>query len=119
MGRTNADIMKVGGYKLSALEIEAVLLEHPIISECCVLGLPDKTYGEAVCAIIVPNPGLRKTDVEETRPALTLGELSIWAKERLAPYKIPTRLLLWESLPRNAMGKVNKKELKRKLAGEV
>ncbi|KZV26078.1 malonate--CoA ligase [Dorcoceras hygrometricum] len=118
MGRTNADIMKVGGYKLSALEIEAVLLEHPTISECCVLGLPDKTYGEAVCAIIVPNPGLRKQDEEETRPALTLGELSIWAKERLAPYKIPTRLLLWESLPRNAMGKVNKKELKRKLAEE-
>lgn len=119
MGRTNADIMKVGGYKLSALEIEAVLLEHPTISECCVLGLPDKTYGEAVCAIIVPNPGLRKTDKEETRPALTLAELSIWAKERLAPYKIPTRLLVWESLPRNAMGKVNKKELKRKLTGEV
>ncbi|KAJ8552922.1 hypothetical protein K7X08_020315 [Anisodus acutangulus] len=60
LGRTNADIMKVGGYKFSALEIEAVLLEHPAISECCVLGLPDKDYGEVVCAIVVPYTAQRK-----------------------------------------------------------
>lgn len=118
LGRTNADIMKVGGYKLSALEIEAVLLEHPAISECCVLGLPDKDYGEAVCAIVVPEAELKSKRQEELKPALTLQELSTWAKEKLAPYKIPTRLLLWDSLPRNAMGKVNKKDLKRKLASD-
>ncbi|KAL0415213.1 UNVERIFIED_CONTAM: Malonate--CoA ligase [Sesamum latifolium] len=60
LGRTNADIMKVGGYKLSALEIEAVLLEHRTISECCVLGLPDKDYGEAVCAIIIPDSEIKR-----------------------------------------------------------
>ncbi|KAL0319268.1 UNVERIFIED_CONTAM: Malonate--CoA ligase [Sesamum angustifolium] len=119
LGRTNADIMKVGGYKLSALEIEAVLLEHPTISECCVLGLPDKDYGEAVCAIIIPDSEIKRKREEELKPALTLEELSMWAKEKLAPYKIPTRLLLWESLPRNAMGKVNKKELKKQLADQV
>ncbi|KAK4428115.1 Malonate--CoA ligase [Sesamum alatum] len=119
LGRTNADIMKVGGYKLSALEIEAVLLEHPTISECCVLGLPDKDYGEAVCAIIIPDSEIKRKREEELKPALTLEELSTWAKEKLAPYKIPTRLLLWESLPRNAMGKVNKKELKKQLADQV
>ncbi|PIN13691.1 Acyl-CoA synthetase [Handroanthus impetiginosus] len=119
LGRTNADIMKVGGYKLSALEIEAVLLEHPTISECCVLGLPDKDYGEAVCALVVPDSEIKRKQEEELKPALTLEELSIWAKEKLAPYKIPTRLLLWESLPRNAMGKVNKKELKKQLADQV
>ncbi|KAL2243324.1 UNVERIFIED_CONTAM: Malonate--CoA ligase [Sesamum indicum] len=119
LGRTNADIMKVGGYKLSALEIEAVLLEHPTISECCVLGLPDKDYGEAVCAIIIPNPEIKRKREEELKPALTLEELSMWAKEKLAPYKIPNCLLLWESLPRNAMGKVNKKELKKQLADQV
>ncbi|GFP96008.1 malonate--coa ligase [Phtheirospermum japonicum] len=107
LGRTNADIMKVGGYKLSALEIEAVLLEHPAISECCVLGLPDKDLGEVVCAIVVPNSEIKRKREVDAEPALTLGELSVWAKEKLAPYKIPTRLLLWESLPRNAMGKVN------------
>ncbi|KAL7140158.1 hypothetical protein ABFS83_09G103600 [Erythranthe nasuta] len=119
LGRTNADIMKVGGYKLSALEIEAILLEHQTISECCVLGLPDKDYGEAVCAIVIPNEEIKRKREEELKPALTLAELSMWAKEKLAPYKIPTRLLLWESLPRNAMGKVNKKELKKKLADQV
>ncbi|PHU06094.1 Malonate--CoA ligase [Capsicum chinense] len=118
LGRTNADIMKVGGYKLSALEIEAVLLEHSAISECCVLGLPDKDYGEVVCAIVVPEAEVKRRRDEELKPALTLQELSDWAKEKLAPYKIPTRLFLWESLPRNAMGKVNKKELKRKLADD-
>ncbi|PHT28824.1 Malonate--CoA ligase [Capsicum baccatum] len=118
LGRTNADIMKVGGYKLSALEIEAVLLEHSAISECCVLGLPDKDYGEVVCAIVVPEAEIKRRRDEELKPALTLQELSDWAKEKLAPYKIPTRLFLWESLPRNAMGKVNKKELKRKLVDD-
>nr|GMC74869.1 malonate--CoA ligase-like isoform X1 [Ipomoea batatas] len=118
LGRTNADIMKVGGYKLSALEIEAILLEHPAISECCVLGLPDKDYGEAVCAIVVPEAELKQKCELESRSVLTLQELSAWAKEKLAPYKIPTALYLWDSLPRNAMGKVNKKELKKTLADD-
>nr|GMC78193.1 Malonate--CoA ligase [Ipomoea batatas] len=118
LGRTNADIMKVGGYKLSALEIEAILLEHPAISECCVLGLPDKDYGEAVCAIVVPEAELKQKLELESRSVLTLQELSAWAKEKLAPYKIPTALYLWDSLPRNAMGKVNKKELKKTLADD-
>ncbi|KAI3977525.1 hypothetical protein MKX01_000438 [Papaver californicum] len=115
LGRTNADIMKVGGYKLSALEIEAVILEHPVVSECCVLGLPDKDYGEAVTAIIVPEADAKQRGMEEFKPAVCLEELQMWAKDKLAPYKIPTRLILWDSLPRNAMGKVNKKELKNKL----
>ncbi|KAI3939699.1 hypothetical protein MKX01_029861 [Papaver californicum] len=115
LGRTNADIMKVGGYKLSALEIEAVILEHPVVSECCVLGLPDKDYGEAVTAIIVPEADAKQRRMEEFKPAVCLEELQMWAKDKLAPYKIPTRLILWDSLPRNAMGKVNKKELKNKL----
>ncbi|XP_041016274.1 malonate--CoA ligase-like isoform X3 [Juglans microcarpa x Juglans regia] len=130
LGRTSADIMKVGGYKLSALEIESAILEHPAVAECCVLGLPDKDYGEAVCAIIVPNAEVKRIREEDLKPAITLEELCSWAKEKLAPYKLPTRLLLWDSLPRNAMGKssfvtpslcliqVNKKELKKVLAAE-
>lgn len=118
LGRTNADIMKVGGYKLSALEIEAILLEHPAVSECCVLGLPDNTYGEAVTAIIVPDMEIKKVREKDLNPAISLAELCTWAKEKLAPYKLPTRLFLWDLLPRNAMGKVNKKELKMKLTAE-
>ncbi|CAM0882589.1 unnamed protein product [Alopecurus aequalis] len=111
LGRTNADIMKFGGYKLSALEIEAVLLEHDTILECAVLGLPDEAYGEVICAIVVPKEGAK----QGSEPALTLEALTSWSKDKLAPYKIPTRLYLWDSLPRNAMGKVNKKELKKLL----
>ncbi|KAJ1388768.1 AMP-dependent synthetase/ligase [Sesbania bispinosa] len=133
LGRTNADIIKAGGYKLSALEIESVIVEasghcflillltflqHPAVSECCVLGLPDKDYGEIVVAIIVPEAGAKQKRDEESKPALSLEELSTWAKDKLAPYKIPTRLILWDSLPRNAMGKVNKKELKKVLESE-
>ncbi|KAF6164442.1 hypothetical protein GIB67_025268 [Kingdonia uniflora] len=98
LGRTNADIMKVGGYKLSALEIEGVILEasshlldiqlvHPFVAECCVLGLSDKDYGEAVSAIIVPQAGAKIQGVEELKPAISLKELQTWAKEKLAPYK--------------------------------
>ncbi|KAG2729036.1 hypothetical protein I3843_01G227100 [Carya illinoinensis] len=118
LGRTSADIMKVGGYKLSGLEIESAILEHPVVAECCVLGLPDKDYGEAVCAIIVPNADVKRKREEDLEPAITLEELCSWAKEKLAPYKLPTRLFLWDSLPHNAMGKVNKKELKKVLAAE-
>ncbi|CAN7106832.1 unnamed protein product [Brassica rapa subsp. narinosa] len=115
LGRTSADIMKVGGYKLSALEIESTLLEHPTVAECCVLGLPDKDYGEAVTAIIVAEAGAKRKREDESKPVMTLEELCGWAKDKLAPYKLPTRLIIWESLPRNAMGKVNKKELKKSL----
>ncbi|ONM37712.1 Long-chain-fatty-acid-CoA ligase-like protein [Zea mays] len=115
LGRTNADIMKFGGYKLSALEIEAVLLEHDAVLECAVLGLPDEAYGEVICAIIVPKEDAKKKAGQDSKPALTLEALTSWSKDKLAPYKIPTRLYLWDSLPRNAMGKVNKKELKKLL----
>ncbi|KAL6616102.1 hypothetical protein ACP70R_038372 [Stipagrostis hirtigluma subsp. patula] len=115
LGRTNADIMKVGGYKLSALEIEAVLLEHDAVLECAVLGLPDEAYGEVICAIIVPKEEAKKRAEQDSKAALTLEALASWSKDKLAPYKIPTRLYLWDSLPRNAMGKVNKKELKKLL----
>ncbi|XP_060676387.1 probable CoA ligase CCL8 isoform X2 [Ziziphus jujuba] len=116
LGRTSADIMKVGGYKLSALEIESILLEHPHVQECCVLGVEDKDYGEIVCAIIVLDVEAKKKAEKESRPALTLEQLCSWAGSKLAPYKLPTRLLLWDKLPRNAMGKVNKKDLKKKLS---
>ncbi|MBA0663776.1 hypothetical protein Goklo_003866 [Gossypium klotzschianum] len=87
LGRTSADIMKVGGYKLSALEIESVLLQHPYIAECCVFGLPDKDYGEAVSAIVVLDSE-QKRKQEESNSAFSLEELCNWAKDKLAPYKL-------------------------------
>jgi malonyl-CoA/methylmalonyl-CoA synthetase len=98
MGRLSVDIIKSGGYKLSALEIEAALMEHPSIDECAVIGLPDETWGEAVTAVVVPKAGT----------SLELPALRDWCKGRLSVYKIPQRLLLAKELPRNAMGKVSK-----------
>ncbi len=98
MGRLSVDIIKSGGYKLSALEIEAVLLEHPDIRECAVLGLPDDTWGEAVTAVAVLRPCA----------LLELPSLREWCKNRLSVYKIPHRLRVVTELPRNAMGKVTK-----------
>lgn len=98
MGRLSVDIIKSGGYKLSALEIEATLLEHPAIRECAVLGLPDDTWGEAVTAVVVLHP----------HATLELAALRDWCKSRLSVYKIPHRLRLVDELPRNAMGKVTK-----------
>jgi malonyl-CoA/methylmalonyl-CoA synthetase len=98
MGRLSVDIIKSGGYKLSALEIESVLLEHPSISECAVIGLPDETWGEAVTAVCVTRDG----------ELLELKALREWCKGRLSVYKAPQRLRIVGQLPRNAMGKVTK-----------
>lgn len=98
MGRSSVDIIKSGGYKLSALEIEASLLDHEAIAECAVVGLADDTWGETVAAVIVLHPSSE----------LTLEDLQSWCKDRISPYKIPRRLLCIEQLPRNAMGKVTK-----------
>ncbi len=101
MGRLSVDIIKSGGYKLSALEIEATLLTHPAISECAVVGVPDDTWGEAVAVAIVARDGEH----------IELPALKEWATGRMSAYKIPKSLLLLEGLPKNAMGKVTKRAI--------
>eukprot|EP01064_Diplonema_japonicum_P031289 TRINITY_DN5538_c0_g1_i1.p1 TRINITY_DN5538_c0_g1~~TRINITY_DN5538_c0_g1_i1.p1 ORF type:complete len:521 (+),score=149.97 TRINITY_DN5538_c0_g1_i1:76-1563(+) len=100
LGRSSVDIIKSSGYKLSALEIEAVLLESPDVCEAAVLGVPDDTYGEVVGAIIAP-----------ADPAHPPANLRDYCLQSLAPYKAPRLFKFLDALPRNAMGKVNKKEL--------
>lgn len=63
-------------------------MQHPTVAECCVLGLPDKDYGEAVTAIIVPETEAKKKREDESKPVMTLEELNGWAKDKLAPYKV-------------------------------
>ena len=99
LGRASSDIIKSGGYKLSALEIEEVLREHPSIAEVAVIGVPDETWGERVCACAV------------VRAPLELEELRTFCKERMAVYKVPRELRVLTALPRNAMGKIQKKSL--------
>ena len=102
MGRSSIDIIKSGGYKLSALEIEAALLDHPAIKECAIVGVLDDTWGETVAAATVLEDGQQ----------LELEELRHWCRDRLSTYKIPKKLLHVDQLPRNAMGKVTKPAVK-------
>ena len=99
LGRTSVDIIKTGGYKVSALEIEAVIRDHPSVADCAVVGVPDEEWGERVSASVELRDG----------SSLTLDELQSWTKARLAPYKVPKELHVVRALPRNAMGKVIKK----------
>lgn len=119
-GRMSADIIKSGGYKISALEIERVLLDAPEVAEIVVLGAPDETYGERVAAVVTLKPDAAAATsamTDKERNAHVLTRLRAWAKERLAHYKQPTVALVMTSIPRNAMGKVNKKALKVELFG--
>lgn len=98
LGRSSVDILKTGGEKISALEIEDVLRSHPGVADCAVVGVPDPEWGDRVCAAVVPVGG---ADLAE-------DELRDLARERLAPYKVPKDFLIVDDLPRNAMGKVMK-----------
>jgi malonyl-CoA/methylmalonyl-CoA synthetase len=112
LGRTSVDILKSGGYKLSALEIEETLRDNPAVAEVAVIGLPDDTWGDRVVAIVVPAPGCADACAPDV--------LRAWAKARLVAYKVPREILLTSALPRNPMGKVVKPELRRAvLAGEI
>ena len=109
LGRTSVDVLKSGGYKISALEIEAALRDHPAIADVAVIGAPDPTltWGDLVTACVVLRQGA----------SLTLDELKAFARDRLAVYKIPRALRVCAALPRNAMGKVQKRQLLDAVAG--
>ncbi|MDA2933622.1 acyl-CoA synthetase [Acidobacteria bacterium AH-259-D05] len=102
LGRSFIDVIKTGGYKVSALEIEELLRTHPVIKECAVVGVADEEWGERVCAAVIP----------DSEGSLSLDDLRSWAKERMAHYKVPTELLLVNELPRNVMGKVIKPKVR-------
>lgn len=101
LGRDSIDIIKSGGYKISSLEIEEVLRQYPGIKDVGVVGVPDEEWGEiVVAALVVENPIDTKT-------------LNSWLRERMPAYKTPRSYKFIEDLPRNAMGKVTKNDLKK------
>jgi malonyl-CoA/methylmalonyl-CoA synthetase len=108
LGRTNIDVLKTGGHKVSTLEIEEVLREHPAVAECAVVGVADPEWGERIAAAVVLKDGR----------ALDLPSLRSWALKLLAPHKIPSRLLVVDTLPRNAMGKVVKPSIAKMFQAE-
>jgi len=109
LGRASVDIIKSGAYKISALEIEREVLEHPSVSECVVFGAAHAEFGEEVVAVLRVAVGSAPEAVAEHR-------LREWLRSRLASYKLPRRVHVLAEIPKNAMGKVNKKELRDALA---
>jgi acyl-CoA synthetase (AMP-forming)/AMP-acid ligase II len=91
-----------GGYNVYPLEVEEVLSEHPAISEAAVAGVPDEVLGARGVAWVVPS---------QTASPPGGDELRGWCRDQLADYKAPDRVVMAESLPRNSMGKVDKKAL--------
>ena len=106
LGRQSVDIIKTGGYKVSALEIEEAMRGHEGIADVAVVGVEDPDWGERVCAAVVADGSV----------PLVPDDLRTWCKERLAPYKVPRQVALVDGLPRNAMGKVLKPQLRRLFA---
>lgn len=100
------DVIIRGGNNIHASDVEAVLHDHPEVVEAAVVGIPHDVLGEDVAAVVVLAPG----------SAATVDELRTFCAERLADYKVPRRIEMRDSLPRNATGKVLKRELQDFLA---
>ena len=110
------DILKHKGYKISALDVESTLLAHAGVRECAVVGLPHATFGQELAAVVVAAEGYgRAAEVEGTGGTGAEGWLEwgllAWARDRMPPYQVPTKVFIVDAIPRNAMGKVNKRAL--------
>jgi malonyl-CoA/methylmalonyl-CoA synthetase len=103
LGRSSVDILKSGGEKISALEVEEVLLRHEAVSEAAVVGLDDDEWGQRVVAVVV------------ARQPVEAEELRQWARATLAPHKVPKEFHFTDALPRNPLGKTVKPEVVRLL----
>jgi malonyl-CoA/methylmalonyl-CoA synthetase len=102
-GRKSADIIKTGGEKVSALEVERELLSLPEVAEAAVVAVPSGKWGHKVGAVIILD-----TDVVQTWKPMDMRRA---LRDRLANYKIPQVMKIVDHIPRNAMGKINKKQL--------
>jgi fatty acid CoA ligase FadD36 len=101
VGRESVDLIKSGGYRIGAGEIETALLGHPGVSEAAVVGVPDDDLGQRIVAFVVGSPEIG------VQPA----ELIDFVAQQLSVHKRPREVRIVDALPRNAMGKVLKKEL--------
>lgn len=106
LGRASTDILKSGGYKISALDVEREILGLDYVSEVAVVGTADEEFGQRVAAAIVPK---ERIDSGEIRLARVREDL----RTKLASYKMPTLLFVTPALPKNHMGKVQKQSLLR------
>ncbi len=100
VGRRSTDIIKCGGFKVGAGEVEEALLEHPAVAEAAVIGEPDPDLGERIVAFVVVRSAVEPAAIENHVATL------------LSPHKRPREVRILEALPRNAMGKVQKSALR-------
>ena len=105
------DLINRGGEKISAEEIENLLLGHPAVLNAAVVAMPDPVLGERACAYVIPRPGAPPTLAELTR---FLSE-----DKHIARFKLPERLELRERLPMTAVGKISKKDLREEIAATL
>jgi 2,3-dihydroxybenzoate-AMP ligase len=103
------DLINRGGEKISAEEIENLILSHPAVLNVAVVAMPDPVLGERACAYVIPRPGARPT----------LGEITRFLSEdkRIARFKLPERLEVRERFPTTAVGKISKKDLRDEIRG--
>ena len=99
------DMIISGGYNLSGAEVEDVLLEHPQVQECGVVGVPDEARGQIVKAFVVLKPGVESGEGK-------VKELQQFVKAQIAPYKYPRRIEFVASLPRTETGKLQRYRLR-------
>ena len=103
------DVIKTGGIMVASREVEEALFTHPAVSEVAVIALPDPKWVEAVTAVVVLRQNAQATE----------AELIDHARRTLAPFKLPKRVFFAEALPRNTAGKLLKRELRKRFAGET
>ena len=103
------DMIVSGGENIYSSEVELALLAHPGIAEAAVISVPDEIYGESVFAVVVANPG------ERLGPA----DLIAHCRDRIGGYKIPRRFAFVDALPKSALGKVLKADLRRRFGVKV
>lgn len=103
------DMFIVGGFNCYPAEIERVLVEHPAIAQVAVVGVPDERMGEVGCACVLLRAG----------SALTQDDLIAWSRERMANYKVPRHVQIFDAFPLNASNKVLKRELAQLAAQKI
>jgi long-chain acyl-CoA synthetase len=101
----SAHLIISGGVNVYPAEVEAALIEHPAVGDVGVIGVPDDDWGEAVVAVVEPQPGVVPTDA-------LAAELIEWCRGRIAHYKCPRRVDFVEALPRHDNGKLYKQQLR-------
>ncbi|CAL9611810.1 acyl-CoA synthetase [Streptomyces sp. enrichment culture] len=104
------DVINSGGVLVASRQVEDALYTHEAVAEAAVIGLPDERWVEAVTAVVVPRG-------DGTGDAALAQELIDHARERLSPFKAPKKVLFVDELPRNASGKILKRELRDRFAG--